>query len=58
MDKYIDIISKRKEAGVSDKSIPAKKQAVDSMMTAIYNLVLLGQEIPLFLYYYAFCVWH
>ena len=25
MDKYIDIIRKRKEASVSDKSVPAKK---------------------------------
>ena len=59
MDKYIDIIGKRKEASVSDKSVPTKslkKQAVDSMMTAIYNLVLLGQKMPLFPYHYALCV--
>ena len=50
VDKCIDIIGKRKEASVSDKSVPStkvKKQAVDCMMTVIYNLVLLGQDMPL-----------
>ena len=60
MDKYIDIIGKRKEASVSDKSVPAKslkKQAVDSMMTAIYNLVFLDRRCrcsPTTMS----CVWH
>ena len=53
MDKCIDIIGKRKEASVSNKSVPSTKVKKASSRlyihseTFIYNLVLLGQEMSL-----------
>ena len=60
MDKYIYFISKPKEARVSDEKAPAKKskkkQGVHNTIIAIFNMVLLGQEMLLFRYLYALCV--
>ena len=48
MDKNIHMICKRTEAKVRDESVPVKKfkkkQAVDNIMIAIYNLGLHRQK--------------